>query len=35
MLIRKLRQDRDISQERLAEAAGLSLRTIQRVEAGH
>jgi transcriptional regulator with XRE-family HTH domain len=35
MLIRKLRQDRGISQEQLAEAAGLSLRTIQRIEAGH
>lgn len=35
MLIRKLREDRGISQEQLAEAAGLSLRTIQRVEAGH
>jgi len=35
MLIRKLREDRRISQEQLAEAAHLSLRTIQRVEAGH
>lgn len=35
MLIRKLREDRGLSQERLAEAARLSLRTIQRVEAGH
>jgi transcriptional regulator with XRE-family HTH domain len=35
MLIRKLREDRGISQEQLAEAAQLSLRTIQRVEAGH
>jgi len=35
MLIRKLRQDKGISQEQLAEAAQLSLRTIQRVEAGH
>ncbi|WP_435785470.1 helix-turn-helix domain-containing protein [Cellvibrio sp.] len=35
MLIRKHREDRGISQEQLAEAAGLSLRTIQRVEAGH
>lgn len=35
MLIRKLREDRGISQEQLAEAAHLSLRTIQRVEAGH
>ncbi|HTR01242.1 MAG TPA: helix-turn-helix transcriptional regulator, partial [Candidatus Acidoferrum sp.] len=35
MLIRKLREARSISQEQLAEAARLSLRTIQRVEAGH
>lgn len=35
MLIRKLREGRGLSQEQLAEAAGLSLRTIQRVEAGH
>lgn len=35
MLIRKLRQENDFSQEQLAEAANLSLRTIQRVEAGH
>lgn len=35
MLIRKLREERGISQEQLAEAANLSLRTIQRVEAGH
>ncbi len=35
MLIRKLREDRSISQEQLAEATQLSLRTIQRVEAGH
>lgn len=35
MLIRKLREDKSISQEQLAEAAHLSLRTIQRVEAGH
>lgn len=35
MLIRKLREDRRISQEQLAEASHLSLRTIQRVEAGH
>lgn len=35
MLIRKLRHDRSFSQEQLAEAARLSLRTIQRVEAGH
>ncbi len=35
MPIRKLREAKGISQERLAEAAHLSLRTIQRVEAGH
>jgi transcriptional regulator with XRE-family HTH domain len=35
MLIRKLREDKGISQEQLAEATHLSLRTIQRVEAGH
>ena len=35
MLIRKLRQENDFSQEQLADAAHLSLRTIQRVEAGH
>ena len=35
MLIRKLREDRGISQEQLAEATQLSLRTIQRIEAGH
>lgn len=35
MLIRKLREDRGISQEKLAEQTQLSLRTIQRVEAGH
>src|SRR5262245_57534136 len=35
MQIRKLREDRGLSQEQLAEATRLSLRTIQRVEAGH
>ena len=35
MLIRKLREDRGLSQEQLAETVRLSLRTIQRVEAGH
>ena len=35
MMIRKLRQDRSLSQEQLAEKCGLSLRTIQRIEAGH
>jgi transcriptional regulator with XRE-family HTH domain len=35
MLIRKLREEMGISQEQLAEKTELSLRTIQRVEAGH
>jgi len=35
MFIRALRQRFRLSQEQLAESAGLSLRTIQRVEAGH
>ena len=35
MLVKKLRQKRHFSQERLAETCGLSLRTIQRVESGH
>ena len=35
MLIQKLRLKRGWSQQQLAEAAGLSTRTIQRVEAGH
>lgn len=35
MQIRKLRQEMDLSPEQLAESARLSLRTIQRVEAGH
>lgn len=35
MFIKVLRQRFQLSQEQLAEAAGLSLRTIQRVEAGH
>ncbi len=35
MLIRELRQERSLSQEQLAQTTGLSLRTIQRVEAGH
>lgn len=35
MQIRKFRQNRGISQEQLAEETSLSLRTIQRVEAGH
>ncbi|MEM1438720.1 MAG: helix-turn-helix transcriptional regulator [Pseudomonadota bacterium] len=35
MFVRVLRQRFRLSQERLAEQSGLSLRTIQRVEAGH
>lgn len=35
MYIRKLRAEKGLSQEQLAEASALSLRTIQRVEAGH
>ena len=35
MNLRFLREQRRLSQERLAELSGLSLRTIQRLEAGH
>jgi transcriptional regulator with XRE-family HTH domain len=35
MSIRTLREQKQLSQERLAQVSGLSLRTIQRVEAGH
>ena len=35
MNLRFLREQRVLSQERLAEMSGLSLRTIQRLEAGH
>ena len=35
MFVRVLRQRFRLSQEQLAEWAGLSLRTVQRVEAGH
>lgn len=35
MSFRSMREHRLLSQERLAEMSGLSLRTIQRVEAGH
>ncbi len=35
MFVRVLRRRFRLSQEQLAESAGLSLRTIQRVEAGH
>ena len=35
MLIQKLRLKQGWSQQQLAEASGLSIRTIQRIEAGH
>lgn len=35
MIIKTRRQQKLLSQEQLAEVCGLSLRTIQRVEAGH
>lgn len=35
MSFRSLREARHLSQERLAEMSGLSLRTVQRLEAGH
>ena len=35
MLIQKLRLKRGWSQQQLADAGGLSVRTIQRIEAGH
>ena len=35
MSFRSLRERKLLSQEQLAEKSGLSLRTIQRVEAGH
>lgn len=35
MLIQKLRLKQGWSQQQLAEASGLSTRTIQRIEAGH
>ena len=35
MNLRALRDSARLSQEQLSEAAGLSLRTIQRAEAGH
>jgi len=34
-MIKQLRKQRNLSQEQLAEATNLSIRTIQRVEAGH
>jgi len=35
MVLKSLRQEKHLSQERLAELSGLSLRTIQRIESGH
>ena len=35
MAFRSLRESRQLSQERVADLSGLSLRTIQRLEAGH
>lgn len=35
MIVRKLRLQRGWSQDQLAEMAGLSVRTIQRIERGH
>ena len=35
MYIKKLRKQQKLSQETLAEKTKLSLRTIQRIEAGH
>lgn len=35
MIVKKLREQRSWSQEQLAQMAGISLRTIQRVEAGN
>jgi transcriptional regulator with XRE-family HTH domain len=35
VLVKELRQKKRFSQEQLAEACGLSLRTIQRIESGH
>jgi transcriptional regulator with XRE-family HTH domain len=34
-MIRKLRKDRNLSQEQLSIIAGVSLRTVQRIESGH
>lgn len=35
MIVKKLRESRNWSQEQLAQMAGLSMRTVQRVEAGN
>lgn len=35
MILKKLRENRKWSQEQLAKMAGLSVRTIQRIEGGH
>ncbi len=35
MILKRLRENRKWSQEQLAKMAGLSVRTIQRIEAGH
>ena len=35
MILKKLRENRKWSQEQLADMAGLSVRTIQRIERGH
>ncbi len=35
MILKRLREDRKWSQEQLARMAGLSVRTIQRIERGH
>jgi len=34
MILKKLREDKNLSQEQLATMAGLSVRTIQRIESG-
>jgi len=34
-MIRKLRKERNLSQEQLSIIAGVSLRTVQRIESGH
>ena len=34
-MIRKLRKEKNLSQEQLSIIAGVSLRTVQRIESGH